>query len=125
MKYKSISHFLLIVVFEAFASYAEETNKTPNEVTLYSHSGHYTMSPAPTLHSDIPRIRIVKVELVKGPSDKLFTKITYTPHYGKISSDSEEFRKENETQSISILAPGDYTDKIQEGMILRMCYYPN
>lgn len=94
-------------------------------VTLYSHNGHYTMSPAPVLHSDLARIRIENVEKMKGPKDTVCTKLTYKPWYGKISSQSQKFRETHETQTVSILLNGDHTSKVKKGDILRSCYYSN
>ena len=93
-------------------------------VTLFSYRGPYKMTPTPTLHSDGLVIRITSVELL-GAGDKATTKITYAPHYGKISSDSLKFRTKHETQSISFLINGDHTTKVKEGDILRSCFYPN
>lgn len=99
--------------------------KESKTVLLYTHSGHYKMTPAPTLHSDSFRIKIEKVELVKDAKNNIFTKITYRPWYGKISAKSFEFRKKHETQLISFLARGDCTGKVKKDEILRMCFYPN
>ena len=115
---------LSIVLMSPCTTTADKEDKS-EEVRLYTHGGYYKMSPAPVLHSDLTRIRIENVETVSDSKDRVFTKLTYKPCYGKIESKSYEFRKKHETQSISLLLLGDYTSKVKQGDILRMCFYPN
>jgi hypothetical protein len=83
------------------------------------------MTPPPTLHSDLSRVKIHKVELLTTATGGATTKITYAPWYGKISAEGFSFWAAHETQAISILLHGDYTSKVKEGDILRMCFYQN
>lgn len=104
---------------------AKEAAPDQNTALLWTYSGNYKMTPPPTLHSTSIRFRIDKVELLKGPGGGEATKITYSPSYGKITAESETFRKAHETQSVSLLVDGDQTAKVREGDLLRSCFYPN
>lgn len=92
---------------------------------LWTYSGNYKMTPPPTLYSDSIRLKIQEVELIQGPNDAVVTKITYSPWYGKITAESDKFRKAHETQCVSFLLAGDHTAKVKEGDLLRTCFYPN
>lgn len=116
---------LLVAAFMSSCSTSPEMKVKSEEVLLYTHGGYYKISPAPVLHSDLTRIRIENVEIVSDPKGTVLTKITYKPWYGKISSESYEFRKKHETQLISFVLSGDNTSKVKTGDILRMCFYPN
>ena len=127
---KSLIVCMLLLGLAVVASQAQTkdaSSKEPaeaREATLFSYRGQYKMSPLPTLHSDSTTIRIMRVELL-GAGDKATTKITYAPHYGKIDSDSLQFRTRHETQSVSFLLNGDHTKKVKEGDLLRTCFYAN
>ena len=108
---------------EAPAKAAAEPAK--ESALLWTYSGNYKMTPPPTPYSDLIRLKIQKVELLKGPEDAVVTKITYSPWYGKITAESDKFRKAHETQSVSFLLVGDHTAKVKEGDLLRTCFYPN
>jgi len=92
---------------------------------LWSYAGSHRMTPPPTLHSDLSRVRIQRVELLTNSTGGVMTKITYSPCYGKISSGAFSFWTTNETQAISILLHGNHSSKVKEGDILRTCFYPN
>lgn len=125
MKTIPVAALLLLALLQSRVEADEIKTDEVGGVLLYTHSGHYRMSPAPVLHSDLHRILVENVEKLQGPSNKVFTKITYKPLYGKIETKSHEFRKQHETQSITILLLGDHVSKLKTGDILRMCYYPN
>ncbi|MGE3408257.1 MAG: hypothetical protein AB7I37_15675 [Pirellulales bacterium] len=121
----------LIVALALAVTYAQSEPDPEGEavaddtVLLWTYRGNYKMTPPPTLYSDAIRIKIQSVELLEGPSGIATTKITYSPWYGKINSESLKFKKDHETQAISFLLDGDHTAKVKEGDILRTCFYPN
>lgn len=129
----------LAAIFALLATYAQsksppaadppangaKADPAQDTALLWTYSGNYRMTPPPTLYSDSIRLKIQKVELLRGPSDAEVTKITYSPWYGKISAESDKFRKAHETQSVSFLLAGDHTSKVKEGDLLRTCFYPN
>lgn len=120
-----------VTMFALLAAYAQTGSQKSSEPSrdgtaqLWTYKGPYRMTPPPTLYSDLIRIKIQKVEMLKGPEGRMYTKITYSPGPGKTDVESDKFRKEHETQTISFLLLGDHTAKVKEGDILRTCFYPN
>jgi hypothetical protein len=113
------------------AAYGGAESKPANEPSgeetalLWTFKGNYKMTPSPTLYSNSLRIKLQKVELLQGPNESVTTKITYSPWYGKIESESHKFVTAHEPQTVTLLLGGDHTAKVKEGDILRTCFYPN
>lgn len=121
------NRWILILNIVLLAIFGTSTiGKAKNqELMFFTYGGYYKISPNPILHSGLARIKVESIEKFKDLQGTIYSKITYSPWYGKIDSASLDFLKEIETQKVTIMYYGDCTPKVKKGDILRLCFFPN